>query len=74
MEVTILLEDNLLTLTVRDNGLGLPEVTKHTTFGLRGMKERIEMLSGEFMVHSHPNEGTELTARIPLPNSQEEER
>ncbi|MDQ3827446.1 MAG: sensor histidine kinase, partial [Actinomycetota bacterium] len=35
-------------------------------YGLVGMAERIAWVGGQFVVHSQPGEGTDLTAWVPL--------
>jgi PAS domain S-box-containing protein len=37
-----------------------------TRLGLLGMRERVEMIGGSFNIESIPDEGTTITARIPL--------
>lgn len=64
-----------LKVTVRDYGLGFdstasePKGRKATGFGLIGLRERIEMLGGHFMIRSHPNEGVEAVIIAPRKNS-----
>ncbi|MEU3166411.1 GAF domain-containing sensor histidine kinase [Streptosporangium sp. NPDC006930] len=56
--------DDRLTLTVTDNGVGLPGEGKRS--GLRNMRERATALGGSFEVDSSPREGTRLTWHVPL--------
>lgn len=63
-----------LVLEVSDDGLGfdaddVPEVSRH---GLRGMRERAEMIGADFQIISQARQGT--TVRLVLPKSLEEER
>mgnify|MGYP002715595043 CR=1 FL=1 len=37
-----------------------------SSFGLVGMRERIQMLGGQLCIDSQPGEGTTITARVPL--------
>jgi len=56
-----------LHLEVRDEGAGfVPEATDLGRLGLLGMRERIELLGGEFRVESAPARGTRVAARVPL--------
>jgi two-component system, NarL family, sensor kinase len=59
-----------VTLLIRDNGIGFNEaelkMIKGDRLGLFSMKERIEMLGGTFQVQSVSNQGTVLTAQVPL--------
>lgn len=59
--------DGQITLTVTDDGVGLPaDWARPGHFGLRGLAERVEHLSGSFTAANHPPHGVRLTARIPL--------
>ncbi|MBN6054313.1 GAF domain-containing sensor histidine kinase [Nonomuraea sp. RK-328] len=53
-----------LTLTVRDNGVGLPEGGRRS--GLRNMEERAARLGGEFEVGSPDDGGTRLCWSVPV--------
>jgi PAS domain S-box-containing protein len=56
-------------LLIRDLGIGFnPEVgwPSHS-LGIVSMKERIRLVQGEFSIHSHPGEGTEVRVFVPLP-------
>lgn len=52
-----------VTLTVRDDGTGFDPEPARAGFGLRSMRERVELLGGEFTIASAPGRGTEVTAR-----------
>ncbi|MGW1010321.1 GAF domain-containing protein [Streptomyces termitum] len=66
-EVSVLVDDGVLEVTVSDNGGGLPP--DRVDRGLRNLTERAERLGGRFTVHSPPGPGggTLLTWRVPLP-------
>jgi two-component system sensor histidine kinase DegS len=53
-------------LLVKDNGIGFDVETspKENSFGLIGMKERVELLNGCFELHSRMNEGTSVKIAI----------
>jgi two-component system sensor histidine kinase DegS len=59
-------------ITIEDNGSGFePEdyftsPPKKASFGLMYMKERSELLSGNFWIESKPGHGTEIHIEIPL--------
>lgn len=60
-----------ITLSVTDNGRGFdPEAlsgpSRHGGLGLYGMRERIELLGGQFCIEAAPSRGTRITADIPL--------
>lgn len=61
--VSLLSEGEAVILTIRDNGSGFDLVELETQhLGIRGMRERVEMLGGELKVKSTKNQGTEVKA------------
>ena len=67
--------DDALTLTVADDGMGLPTGTpSHADgsdrlaapghFGLRGLHERAHQMGGTLDIRSAPGEGTQITLRV----------
>ncbi len=60
-------------LQVRDEGIGFaPKLAQDgdeagERIGLRGMRERLALLSGTLTVTSRPGEGTQVVASVPLP-------
>lgn len=69
-QVTLALRalDGALELEIGDDGQGFrtggPEGRRH--HGLTGMKHRVQMCAGEFVLTSHPGAGTRIVARIPV--------
>jgi len=63
---------NEVELTVTDNGVGFhPERAESRPsgsdrFGLVGMRERVELLEGEFSIESARGQGTRVKMRVPL--------
>jgi PAS domain S-box-containing protein len=60
-----------LRVEVVDDGQGFDsgkarEYLQAGRFGLAGMKERVELANGTFMVHSSPGRGTTVVASLPL--------
>jgi PAS domain S-box-containing protein len=59
-------------LAVRDNGVGLDldgqpsGLPSSSGLGLRGLRERFELIGGEVTLSSQPEEGTIVTARCPV--------
>ncbi len=70
--VQLSIQPHHLSAVIRDNGSGFdvqavfqnPEKWDH--FGLRGMNERVKLLSGEVSLESRKGEGTTVTVSIPL--------
>lgn len=54
-----------LTLTVTDDGIGLPEGGRRS--GLANLADRASALGGTFTARTRPEGGTELVWRVPLP-------
>lgn len=56
-----------VSIIIKDDGSGFDqEIVKDQSFGLTGMKERIELIGGEFFINSTLGEGTVLMFHIPL--------
>lgn len=63
--VSLLSEGNQIKLTIYDNGQGFnPKKIKKEHLGVRGMRERIEMLGGTFNIHSSEKSGTKISITI----------
>jgi signal transduction histidine kinase len=60
-----------LVLSVKDDGRGFDPAGAFATldghFGLLGMRERARRVGGDLDLSSHPGEGTQVTATVPLP-------
>ncbi|MDB5805660.1 MAG: hypothetical protein JWN73_2982 [Betaproteobacteria bacterium] len=56
-----------VTLEVRDNGVGLADgaLAKSTSFGIRGMMERVRALGGWLDINGAPGKGTTVMLSIP---------
>jgi PAS domain S-box-containing protein len=55
-------------LTISDNGRGLPEghLIAPTSYGLRGMRERVAQLDGQILFDSPPGGGMRVTVILPV--------
>jgi signal transduction histidine kinase len=67
--VSLLLLGHAVTLTIKDNGIGLPEpiLESRRSFGLLGMQERAELIDGELLISG--GSGTTVTLQFPLTGS-----
>jgi len=54
-----------LRLTVADDGCGMEPGTRTSRFGLSGMRERVEMAGGRFILQSAPGQGLCFVAQLP---------
>jgi two-component system sensor histidine kinase UhpB len=70
VEITLEQENEMLILTVRDNGKGFDTeaATARSAFGLLGIRERTMLLNGTLEISSAPRRGTTVTLTIPLAN------
>jgi signal transduction histidine kinase/ligand-binding sensor domain-containing protein len=67
IEMRIVFQPSAVRLEVTDDGHGFESQRMlEGHFGIVGMRERVEQLGGEFVLASHPGEGTVVTARLPL--------
>ena len=72
--VNLSIESQKVSLAVIDNGQGfhVPErlgsLMAQNHFGLVGLRERVELLNGDFSISSRPHEGTHVMIAIPLQN------
>lgn len=68
-EIQVKLEVNLhrVTAIIKDDGIGFdPSVKKEGSFGIRGMKERVELLEGKLAIQSEKGVGTKVIIDIPI--------
>jgi signal transduction histidine kinase len=61
-----------LELIIRDDGVGFDSraavdgATSGSSFGLMGMRERVQLVGGRIEIRSEPQRGTEIRARFPI--------
>jgi PAS domain S-box-containing protein len=64
-----ILADGLVTVLIEDAGKGFDVeavLARHASTGVSGMRERVELLGGEFLIESQPGGGTRVLVEIPL--------
>ncbi|WP_035660760.1 sensor histidine kinase [Halalkalibacter akibai] len=67
IQVKIEIKPTKVIMIIKDDGKGFePTEKKEGSFGLIGMKERVNMLKGEMNIQSKLNEGTIVAIGIPL--------
>lgn len=65
--VRIEIRKDSTSLVVQDNGIGFDmEKKKENSFGLIGMRERVDMFKGEFSVTSKKKQGTRVFVKLPF--------
>ncbi len=69
--LTLSYMEDLVTLDVRDDGVGFDPNVKRTNgsanggFGLTGMRQRVQRLAGRLEIESEPGGGTAISASVP---------
>ncbi|NER41557.1 histidine kinase [Bacillus megaterium NBRC 15308 = ATCC 14581] len=67
IKVKIEFNNEYAILLVKDDGCGFnQEEKKENSFGLIGMKERVDLLDGTISVHSKINQGTLVMIKVPI--------
>ncbi|WP_173915606.1 sensor histidine kinase [Halobacillus sp. Marseille-Q1614] len=67
IDVKIELKSHMAAIVIKDDGKGFdPSKKKEKSFGLLGMRERVDMVGGELHINSKPGEGTIVTIHLPL--------
>lgn len=71
VSVDISLDGDSVTLTVKDDGVGISEqdLSRGDAWGLIGMRERVNALGGGFDIRGGSGRGTQLAVRLPLAES-----
>jgi len=74
--VTLQFNPDHIVLEVEDNGVGFPSdnalmrrAVLNGHLGLSGMQERVALLNGALTIRSHPEQGTRVRARLPIPRT-----
>ncbi|MFZ7943821.1 sensor histidine kinase [Neobacillus sp. 19] len=67
IKVSLEITDAAITVMIKDNGIGFDTSQKKPeSFGMIGMRERVELLEGEITFDSKINKGTVVSIRVPL--------
>ncbi|MEI7851838.1 MAG: PAS domain S-box protein, partial [Kiritimatiellales bacterium] len=68
VEVNLVADEQIIHFSVADNGRGMEPgaADKPESFGLLGMRERLEALDGKLCIESSPGKGTRIEGAIPL--------
>jgi len=75
--VHLSLQENILGIEVIDHGIGFDtsfDISRASTAGLAGMRERANLLGGYLLVKSAPHRGTQIQAMVPLDSRPVERR
>ncbi|WP_409302901.1 sensor histidine kinase [Peribacillus sp. SCS-155] len=67
IQVKLSMTEDFVTVVVKDDGKGFDSTQKKEgSFGLMGMKERVELLDGEITIESNPGAGTMVYIQVPF--------
>ena len=70
--VSLSIEDDMLLLSVRDDGSGGADATRGS--GLTGLRDRIEALGGRIQIESQTGSGTVIEVEIPIAGAGDQDR
>ena len=67
VDVLLNIRNKRVSAMIEDDGIGFMSTStmKEEQLGLFGMRERVEMLGGTFMIESSPGKGTTIKAEVP---------
>jgi PAS domain S-box-containing protein len=68
VDISLIKNNNDIQLIISDNGKGitLPQIEGNQSFGIIGMRERVNILKGHIDIKGAPNRGTTVKVTIPL--------
>jgi len=68
--VSVVQRDETVLVTVEDDGQGFDTAARPSGFGLRGIRERVELLGGKLQIESRPGAGTTVSASLPVAHAE----
>jgi signal transduction histidine kinase len=66
VEIELTQRNGSLSVRIGDDGHGFDPESESAGYGLRGMRERVDLLDGSLTVESEESRGTEVTVALPL--------
>ncbi|MDF2180754.1 sensor histidine kinase [Neptuniibacter sp. CAU 1671] len=66
VDITLCSDDNGLTLSIRDNGVGFDPLARNVGVGIRSMRERAAYIDAVFEIGNRPEGGTEVLLSLPV--------
>jgi signal transduction histidine kinase len=64
INVQLIIDNGVVSLTVHDNGIGFDPQTVNYGIGLENIRNRIAVYNGKMTIHSSPDAGTEISIEI----------
>ena len=71
LNALLIFETGEIRLEVRDNGRGFDPAKTNGTFGVQGIRERVNGMGGKFTIQSAEGRGTLISIMLPLKNTAE---
>ncbi len=65
-EIHVKIEENMLFLSIADDGVGFDQAAKTNGIGMKNIKSRVEFYSGELEIISAPGKGCTLKIKVPF--------
>jgi signal transduction histidine kinase len=72
LDVSLSVEGDVYTVTVRDDGVGFDPAAHASGFGLLGLRERLRAADGTLTIDAHPGGGACVTATLRAPHTEPE--
>jgi two-component system CheB/CheR fusion protein len=69
--VKLSMEDDLLKITIRDDGKGFDPASLRDGSGLFGMRDRVSLLGGTLSIDTSPGAGVRISASLPIEDADE---
>ncbi|MBI3960734.1 MAG: GAF domain-containing protein [Chloroflexi bacterium] len=73
ISIAVNLEDHMLRIAYRDDGVGFDPSTIRIGHGLTNIRERVDQLGGVITIDSAPGSGTSIVLAVPIPYKQSSE-
>ncbi|MDP5275869.1 sensor histidine kinase [Chengkuizengella sp. 2205SS18-9] len=79
IKLGIFFEDETISISLQDDGIGFEidqmdqKILEGNHYGIIGMRERVELLEGDFEIRSASNQGTQITMKVPVNENEEKE-
>jgi signal transduction histidine kinase len=68
IEVKVAIVNKALEMSIKDDGVGFDPETRPSGIGFANMARRVELLSGNFQIHSSIGNGCEIWVEMPVIN------
>lgn len=67
LNISLKKQNGWIRMKIKDNGKGItePDISDSKSYGMLGIKERVEFMKGKVKIYGVKNEGTTLEVRIP---------